>query len=76
MDFIGGSILEGGYENAECNFGRRFLKPGMTVLDIGAHCGFHTLLFSKSVGRRGRVLAFQPSRSNRKGRRVNLAMYF
>ena len=76
MDFIGGSILEGGYENAECNFGRRFLKPGMTVLDIGAHCGFHTLLFSKSVGRCGRVLAFEPSRSNRKRLRVNLAMNF
>ncbi len=76
MNFIGSSILEGGYENAECNFERRFLKPGMTVLDIGAHCGFHTLVHSKSVGTRGRVLAFEPSRSNRKRLRVNLAMNF
>ncbi len=76
MNFIGSSILEGGYENAECNFERRFLKPGMTVLDIGAHCGFHTLVHSKSVGPRGRVLAFEPSRSNRKRLRVNLAMNF
>jgi len=74
MNFIGSSILEGGYENAECNFEHRFLKPGMTVLDIGAHCGFHTLLLSKSVGPSGRVLAFEPSRSNRKRLRVNLAM--
>jgi FkbM family methyltransferase len=76
MNFIGSSILEGGYENAECNFERRFLKPGMTALDIGANCGFHSLLLSKSVGPGGRVLAFEPSPSDRKKLRVNLAMNF
>jgi FkbM family methyltransferase len=76
MNFIGRSMLDGGYENAECSFERRFLKPGMTALDIGAHCGFHTLLLSKAVGPRGRVLAFEPSASNLRRLRLHLAMNF
>ena len=43
---------------------RRFLqatvKPGMTVVDIGANQGLYTLLFADLVGERGRVLAFEP----------------
>lgn len=76
MNFIGNSVLEGGYENTECRFERCLLKPGMTVLDIGAHCGFHTLLLSKSVGPRGRVLAFEPSPWDRKRLRLHVAMNF
>ncbi len=37
-----------------------FLKPGMTVLDIGAHLGRHTVRFVNLVGDRGRVIAFEP----------------
>jgi glycosyltransferase involved in cell wall biosynthesis len=33
----------------------------MTVLDVGAHRGLYTLLFSKTVGGKGRVIAFEPS---------------
>jgi len=32
------------------------VKPGMTVIDIGAHIGYYTLLFAKCVGPSGRVL--------------------
>lgn len=43
---------------------RRFLqanvKPGMTVVDIGANQGLYTLLFANLVGQEGRVLAFEP----------------
>ena len=59
-DFIGRELLEGGFENTEYSFAGRFVKPGMTVLDIGAHRGFYTLLFSKKVGSLGRVLSFEP----------------
>ena len=45
---------------------RRFVQPGMTVLDIGAHHGFYTLLLSRAVGSRGRVFAFEPSPRERK----------
>src|SRR5262249_10499960 len=40
---------------------RRITKPGMTVLDIGANIGAHTLLFSALVGPEGRVVAFEPT---------------
>jgi FkbM family methyltransferase len=50
-----------GFETAEAAFVARFLGPGMTVLDIGAHHGLYTLLASKRVGPSGRVIAFEPS---------------
>ena len=40
---------------------RRLTAPGMTVFDIGANVGAHTLLFSSLVGRTGRVVAFEPT---------------
>ncbi len=36
------------------------VNPGMTVIDIGAHIGYYTLLFAKCVGPDGRVAAFEP----------------
>jgi FkbM family methyltransferase len=37
------------------------VRPGATVLDIGAHVGLHTLMFSRRAGTSGRVLAIEPS---------------
>jgi FkbM family methyltransferase len=49
------------FEEAELRFAERLLQPGMTVLDMGAHHGLYTLLASKRVGPRGRVISFEPS---------------
>jgi FkbM family methyltransferase len=38
----------------------RLTQPGWTVFDIGANIGAHTLRFSRLVGPRGRVFAFEP----------------
>ena len=38
-------------------------RPGDVVLDIGAHFGYFTLLFSELVGGKGRVVAFEPTPS-------------
>jgi len=38
-----------------------FLKPGDTVIDIGANIGFTTLLFKRFVGNMGKVFAFEPN---------------
>ena len=71
-DFLGIAILSEGFEPIERAFVERFLRPGMTVLDVGAHHGFYTLLASRAVGRAGRVLAFEPSPRERK--RLNTHM--
>jgi tRNA (mo5U34)-methyltransferase len=54
------------FEPAESRFVAQFLRPGMTVLDVGAHHGFHTLLASLRVGREGKVISFEPSPRERK----------
>lgn len=38
------------------------LRPGETFLDVGANCGYYTLLAAREVGTHGRVHAFEPSR--------------
>lgn len=37
------------------------VKPGMTVLDIGAHCGYFSLLAGRLVGFHGKVYSFEPN---------------
>jgi FkbM family methyltransferase len=37
------------------------LRPGMTVLDVGANMGYFTLTFAKLVGETGKVVAFEPT---------------
>jgi FkbM family methyltransferase len=59
-------LIYNGFETAEAAFVARFLRPGMTVLDVGAHHGLYTLLASKCVGRDGRVIAFEPSPRERR----------
>jgi FkbM family methyltransferase len=54
-------LMYGEFERMELQFVEKLLRPGMTVLDIGAHHGLYALLASTKVGRRGRVLAFEPS---------------
>lgn len=37
------------------------VRPGATVLDVGANIGAHTLHLARLVGDRGRVIAFEPT---------------
>jgi len=60
-DVCGDAVFVGDFEESERQFVERFLKPGMIVLDIGAHHGFYTLLASHKVGLTGKVVAFEPS---------------
>src|SRR5882724_8450318 len=54
-------LMYGDFEPMEMGFVQRLVRPGMTVLDVGAHHGLYTLLLSKQVGVNGRVIAFEPS---------------
>lgn len=51
----------------------RFLKPGMTVIDGGAHAGGFSRLAGELVGPRGRVIALEPCEENLAALRSNLA---
>ncbi len=58
---IGRNIgLYGEWVQLEIDFLLHLIKPGNTVLDIGANIGSHTLAFSKAVGDIGLVFAFEP----------------
>lgn len=54
-------MLDGYWEmwNTEALVG--LIRPGMTVVDIGAHCGYFTVLMADLVGPEGRVVAFEPN---------------
>lgn len=52
------------YESETSNFLGSILEPGDTVIDIGAHVGYFTMLASALVGPAGRVFAFEPERVN------------
>lgn len=60
-DFIQRSIYLGTFEPIESRWVRAYLKPGMTVVDVGANVGYYTFLAASLVGPTGRVYAFEPS---------------
>jgi FkbM family methyltransferase len=51
----------GAFESSTGKALANYVKPGMTVLDIGANIGSHTLHLAKLVGATGRVYAFEPT---------------
>ncbi len=53
--------LLGAFEPSTCRALAALVKPGMTVLDVGANIGSHTLHLARLVGPAGRVYAFEPT---------------
>lgn len=47
---------------------------GKIIWDIGAHIGYHTLLFAKNAGKDGKVVAFEPNPDNRDSLIKNIAL--
>ena len=41
---------------------RQFIKPGDTIIDVGANIGTHTVAFANMVGPAGTVHAYEPQR--------------
>jgi len=54
------SWITGCYEREIIALYSQILRPGMRVIDIGAHVGYHTIRFAKLVGSEGKVFAFEP----------------
>lgn len=62
------------YEPQYVSVLRNLVSAGDTVFDIGANIGFYSVLFSVWVGRRGRVIAYEPDPANVKLLLRNLAL--
>ena len=52
------------YERAETRFFQSVLRPGMTVVDIGANIGLYTALAVRGVGSAGRIVAVEADRES------------
>lgn len=52
------------YEKETVALFEEIVKPGMTIVDIGAHIGYFTRLFSKLSGENGMVYAFEADPTN------------
>jgi FkbM family methyltransferase len=61
--YIGRSLERyGEYSTTETDLFKQSVRSGWTVVEAGSNIGAHTLVFSKLVGSRGSVLAFEPQR--------------
>lgn len=54
---------------------KKIIKPGMNIIDIGAHVGYYTTYFSKLVGPEGVVYAFEPDSNNFELLKLNSRKY-
>lgn len=61
-EYIQRMVFLGAYEREETRLISQYLRPNMTVVDVGANVGYHTLLSARLVGRQGVVIAVEPSR--------------
>lgn len=59
-DWIGRTAYEGTYERAELAIASRVVRPGGTVIDVGANIGVVALRAADWVGPTGRVVAVEP----------------
>src|ERR1700730_14433256 len=50
----------------ELGFLSRWLKPGMTAIDIGANLGVYSLPMARLVGPEGKVFAYEPASETRR----------
>ncbi len=53
-------LAEGDWFETEMEFWRAQVRPGMTVIDVGANVGVYTFSAAQQVGATGRVLAIEP----------------
>lgn len=67
-------LHRGQYEPIETAVMRRYLKPGMTMLDVGANIGHYAMVAARMVGPDGAVVAFEPEPENFAALQANLAL--
>lgn len=57
-------MLFGWYEKESTALFKKIIKSGMIAVDIGAHIGYYTRLYSRLVGDGGKVYAFEADPKN------------
>jgi FkbM family methyltransferase len=57
-------MTEGRWEPGVTRLVENVLEPDMTVVDVGAHIGYFSLLAARRVGPTGHVYAFEPAPEN------------
>jgi FkbM family methyltransferase len=67
-------FLYGTFEISETRLFQAFLRPGMTLVDVGANIGCHTLLGARLVGPSGAVYSFEPNAAVRERLERNVAL--
>lgn len=58
------ALLLDRYEPETTQLFRSLIRPGMTVVDLGAHIGHYSLLAAQALGSHGTVYAFEPQPYN------------
>ena len=61
VGFASHLMLDGVWEPWVTQFIARTLRPGMTMVDVGANFGYYTVLAADFVGDAGRVVAIEPN---------------
>lgn len=71
---ISGALAFGCYELFETDLFKHTIKPGMTVVDIGANIGYYTTLAGLCAGPTGKVIAYEPDVDNFSFLNKNIAL--
>jgi FkbM family methyltransferase len=61
-----------GDDVGELRFLWKYLRPGMTFLDVGAFHGIYSIIAAMRLGAEGRVVAFEPSPRDRRRLQLHL----
>src|SRR5690554_3739417 len=64
----------GAYEAAELNVLNLMLKPGDFFLDLGANIGLFSMHAAQIVGKKGKVISFEPFSTNYKALEKHISM--
>lgn len=67
-------FVSGSYEPDVVHYLKRILRPGMVCVDAGANVGYLSVLMAKKVGRRGRVISFEPTQRSFASLRRNVQL--
>ncbi len=57
-------IMHGNFDPEETFVLEKFIKQGMTFVDVGANIGYFSLIAARLVGENGKVFAFEPDKDN------------